>query len=213
MSPLWRFSPLPLLFVHLHLQSLIEICIPTHPWPSYRPSVSHCWREKDLVFSQCSGSQEQYRIIDYSPTKRHQQEQRANTYPFEQLRFFIHSGLILFALTLWESHNWASRTSSCVVFLLLFFFMMIFFFRCIDHFIIDFVGVGFILLHSFLEFFKQVFIHLNCFQLSSYFRRLVCFRALKKHPHILRSKKVTSCLKLLVISSKVQSKSWPKWLI
>ena len=81
---------------------------------------------------------------------------------------------------------WASRTSSCVVFLLLFFFMMIFFFRCIDHFIIDFVGVGFILLHSFLEFFKQVFIHLNCFQLSSYFRRLVCFWALKKHPHILR---------------------------
>ena len=104
---------------------------------------------------------------------------------------------------------WASRTSSCVVFLLLFFFKMIFFFRCIDHFIIDFVGVAFILLHSFLEFFKQVFIHLNCFQLSSY-----CpFWALKKHPHILRWKKVTSCLKLLVISSKVQSKSWPKWLI
>ena len=55
-----------------------------------------------LVFSQCTGSQEQYRIIDYSPTKSHQREQRANTYPFEQLRFFIHSGLILFALTLWE---------------------------------------------------------------------------------------------------------------
>ena len=105
MAPLWRFSPLPLLFVHLHLQPLIEICIPTHPWPSYRPSVSHCWREKDLVFSQCTGSQEQYRIIDYSPTKSHQREQIANTYPFEKLRFFIHSGLTLFALTLWESQN------------------------------------------------------------------------------------------------------------
>ena len=102
MSPLWRFSPLPLLFVHLHLQPLIEICIPTHPWPSNRPCVSHWWREKDLVFSQCTGSQEQYCIIEYSPTKSHQREQRANTYPFEQLRFFIHSGLILFALTLWE---------------------------------------------------------------------------------------------------------------
>ena len=57
---------------------------------------------EDLVFSQCTGSQERYRIIDYSPTKSHQREQRANTYPFEQLRFLIHSGLILFALTLWE---------------------------------------------------------------------------------------------------------------
>ena len=83
----------------------IEICIPTHPRPSYRPSVSHCWREKDLVFSQCTGSQEQYRIIDYSPTKSHQREQISNTYPFEKLRFFIHSGLTLFALTLWESQN------------------------------------------------------------------------------------------------------------
>ena len=44
-------------------------------------------------------------IIDYSPTKSYQREQRANTYPFEKLRFFIHSGLILFALTLWESQN------------------------------------------------------------------------------------------------------------